>query len=170
MGNPVIQNWVIALTYMQQSVLLTSLRGPDTLDKNHVSKLLIRWLRRCVLLTAFEKRVMTTPGEPGGGSFTGPSISRETVFWEDRMFLLLEDYLNHVDETPHHFHLHLIHAFEIVGYKHPTDKIRVWFRQAYLKLVNDMHMKPESEQEMDRRLGDNEAQWRQAEEVTAENP
>jgi len=34
----------------------------------------------------------------------------------------LKEYLYSVDEVPHHFHLHLMHAAEILGYKHP-DKL-----------------------------------------------
>lgn len=56
--------------------------------------------------------------------------------------------------------LHLMHAAEIVGYKHPDPKIRAWWDSLYLKLVRDMHLAPETEQELDYRLGDSEAQWR----------
>ena len=47
MSKCVLQPWVLNLTYMQQSVLITSVRGPDGIRKDHVAKLLLRWLRRC---------------------------------------------------------------------------------------------------------------------------
>jgi len=43
---------------MQQSVLLTAVRGPDGLPKYHSSKYLLRWYRRCILLSAMDGRVL----------------------------------------------------------------------------------------------------------------
>lgn len=166
-----LQDWVMGLTIMQQSVLISSIRGPDGIHKDHLVKRLCRWLRRCVLISAFDRRVLTEPfdrGERNGGSFTGASCLPEGDFnWEVSMDLQIDDYLRHVDELPHHFQLHFMHAAEILGYKHPTERTRIWWNRTYLRLVNDMHLQPESEEVMDRRLGDNEHQWRSAEEVTA---
>lgn len=184
----VVQTWVSNLTLMQQSVLFTALRGPDGIHKNHVSKQLARWLRRCVLMSAFDKRVLLYPYDTGkceGGSFTGASIAHfedadegnevwqalghdYRFTWQDAMFDVLEDYLKTTDETPHHFQLHFLHAAEIIGYKHPELAIRHWWSRCYERLVNDMHLVAESERMMDRRLGDNEQDWRMAEEVTAD--
>lgn len=83
------------------------------------------------------------------------------------MDVQITDYLRHVDELPHHFQLHFMHAAEILGYKHPDSRIRKWWNTTYLRLVNDMHLQPESEERMDKRLGDFEEHWRAAEEVTA---
>lgn len=162
----VLQDWVQDLTYMQQSVLLTAIRGPDGLHKNHISKVLLRWFRRCVLISAFEGRVLTNPYEGGGGSFTGPCVfpAKENPDID----LALDELLKSVDEMPHHAHLHYLHAFEIVGYKHPTPSIREWWRKAYFRMANDMHLNPESPVQMDKRLGDNRANWLAAEEVTAD--
>ena len=68
----VMQEWVSELTFMQQSVLITAVRGPDNLPKEHISKTLLRWYRRCILYSAMEHKIMTDPYEPGGGSFCGP--------------------------------------------------------------------------------------------------
>jgi hypothetical protein len=168
MKKSVLQEWVEELTYMQQSVLLTSLRGPDTIKKDHVSKLLIRWMRRCVLLSAFDGKVLKTPYEPGGGSFTGPSCTLK--MWEVQMDTLINAYLKTVDNLPHHFQLCFMHAAEIIGYKHPDKEIRQWWYVLYLRLVNDLHLMPEPVERMDWRLGDKEESWRKAEEVTAKNP
>lgn len=159
----VLQPWLGNLTFMQQSVLLTAIRGPDTLPKNHVAKAILRWYRRCILLHAFDGQVIDNPYDDHGGSFTGPIPSPyETI--EDA----LDAYLKSVDEVPHHFHLHLMHAAEILGYKHPDFEIARWWQTAYCRMVNDMHLFPEPEDCMDRRLGDSEHQWREAEEVVAD--
>lgn len=180
----VLQEWVQRLTFMQQSVLVTAVRGPDGIDKNHVSKLLLRWLRRCVLYSAFESKIARAPASfgnpwaPGGGSFTGPSISWETMVdirtrggdadpWEEAMNQIVSEYLSSLDMVPHHFQLHFMHAVEILGYKHPDERIRVWWSFVYRRLANDMHLNPETEVQMDKRLGDFQADWRAAEEVTA---
>jgi hypothetical protein len=148
----VIQSWVSELTLMQQTVLLTALRGADTVAKFHVSKYLLRWFRRCVLLSAFDRCVLTDPHDPRGGSFTGPIEA-------DDLDELTSRYLRSVDELPLHFHLHLLHAAEIVGYKHPEPRIRTWWRDFYFAASRDMHLQPESEPELDRRLGDDYDEW-----------
>lgn len=165
----VLQLWTETLTLMQQSVLIASVRGPDGIKKNHVAKLLLRWLRRCFLISAFDKCVLVDPMDPRGGSFTGPSICAAEN-WEVEMDRLVLEYLSSVDELPHHFQLHFMHASEILGYKHPDTRVRTWWNSVYLRLVNDLHLFPESEAQMDYRLGDRESQWRQKEEVVARGP
>jgi len=166
----VLQDWVHGLTFMQQSVLIAAVRGPDGLRKDHCSKVLCRWLRRSFLFSAFQRRPYDNPHEPGGGSFTGPSCPGATNDWEPEMDMAVEEYLRHVDEMPHHFQLHFMHAAEILGYKHEDPRIQTWWHRTYLKLVNDAHLFPESEAQMDRRLGDFEAHWREREEVIAKGP
>ena len=173
---PVTQPWTWKLTFMQQSVLIAAVRGPDGIAKDHVSKLLCRWLRRCFLISAFDGGVLREPfddlGHPRGGSFTGPSIQppTESEGWLRPLNEVLDAYLRTVDELPHHFQLHLLHAAEILGYEHPELEIRAWWRQCYLRLVNDLHLQPETIEMMRKRLGDREVDWRAAEEVTARGP
>ena len=168
---PVTQSWTHKLTIMQQSVLIAAVRGPDGIHKNHVSKLLCRWLRRCVLRLAFTDEILTNPVSLGGGSFTGPSVQEHpNRDWQSSMDVVITDYLSTVDEIPHHFQLHFMHAAEILGYKHPDEAIGSWWRHTYYKLANDMHLAPESEAVMDVRLGDNEKSWRKYEEVVAKQP
>ena len=169
----VLQPWVKELPMMQQSVLITACRGPDGLRKNHVSKLLIRWLRRCFLKCSFGGFVLDNPYDTRGGSFTGPSVNPinfDHDKWESELNNVLKDYLRHVDEMPHHFQLHFMHAAEILGYKHPDDRIRNWWRHCYRCIVKDAHLLEESETMMDIRLSDNEHNWRTSEVVTAKHP
>lgn len=152
----VMQEWVNNLSYMQQSVLITAVRGCDGLPKKHVSKFVLRWLRRCIMLSAMDGRVLTDSHDPGGGNFTGPLPPSQS-------FLnIVADYLASVDEVPHHFHLHLMHAAEIIGYKHPNQDISREWRHFYRFMVRDMHLLPECLDDMDYRLGDNQEQWTKA--------
>lgn len=211
----VLQPWVSDLTMMQQTVLLTAIRGPDGTPKYGPAKMLLRWYRRCVVLSAMDRRAITDPMQDAGGSFTGPSISLSTlrykaslrqqarnhddlmqdcedarelgeplVFrvdderdcstlsladaiadqededgWEPPMHEIVGSYLRELDALPHHFHLHFLHAAQIIGFKHPVDRIRKWWAQTYERLVHDMHLWPETEVQMDHRLGDDRGQW-----------
>jgi hypothetical protein len=144
---------------MQQTVLLTAIRGPDGLPKYGSVKMLLRWYRRCTLLSAMDGRVLPDPFENNGGSFTGPSLGVPIGAWEVGMNTHVDAYLRELDAIPHHFQLHLMHAVEILGYKHPDGRVRAWWNGVYNRLVNDMHVHPESEQEMDDRLGDSRSGW-----------
>lgn len=151
----VIQKWVCDLSFMQQSVLLTCIRGCDGLPKRHVSKFVLRWLRRCIMLSAFDGVALTDPHDQRGGNFTGP-IPKNTVLSD-----LFQQYLDDVDGVPHHFHLHLMHAAEVIGYKHPDRLTRGEWKSFYEKLARDAHLHPETEQQLDYRLGDSQQQWQE---------
>ena len=158
----VVQPWVSGLTMMQQSVLFAAVRGPDGLPKyGGGAKMLLRWYRRCILLSAMDGKVLSNPIDSNGGSFTGPSLEGEDSedHWSDRMQVHVNDYLRQVDMLPHHYQMHFMHAAEILGYKHPNMTIRMFWNRLYLRLVNDFHLHPESEAEMDSRLGDSRAGW-----------
>ncbi len=166
-GGNVMQPWVEDLSFMQQTVLLAAIRGPDGVPKYGPTKLLLRWYRRCILLSAMDGKVLEMPFDPGGGSFTGPNyepVSKAVAEmighdWRQSMASIVGEYLRELDAIPHHFQLHFLHAVEIVGYKHPDSDIRCWWFGTYERLVHDMHLWPETEAQLDRRLGDSREQW-----------
>lgn len=162
-GRSVLQDWTSNITFMMQSVLITACRGPDGIRKDHPVKVLIRYMRRSFLICAFDGKVRWSPYEAGGGSFTGPLKLDGLGPNEGHIDKYIEIYLRHVDELPHHFQLHLMHAAEILGYKHPDDDVRAFWRTFYGAVVNDAHLHLETEEQMDHRLGDTEAAWRAAE-------
>lgn len=157
----VLQDWVTDLRLMQQTVLLTAIRGPDGIPKYHPVKSLLRWYRRCVLLSALDKCVWHNPHDRGGGSFTGPSFDCHDpkLDWRFTMDKQVDEYVKSLDELPHHFQLHFLHAIEILGYKHPVKPTQLWWGSVYVRLVHDMHLWPESEVEMDSRLSDDTSGW-----------
>src|SRR5262245_58332891 len=107
------------LSIMMQSVLMSAVRAPDGIKKDHPVKVLMRWYRRCVLISAFDGEALIDPFVEGGGSFTGPftayhfwyfsllthgtSMSGDT--WKEMSYegqwhafgLMREVYLRHVD-------------------------------------------------------------------------
>lgn len=175
MGKSVVQEWVGELTMMQQTVLLTCIRGPDGMAKYSSPKYVARWFRRCVVLSAIDGKVLDSPILLGGGSFTGPSIpidetsftmeAMEELFaasmfpWEDSMVKVVDNFVRDEDCIPAHYMAHIRHGAEILGYKHPDERIRKWWNQFYLRLVNLLHLHPESEAELDLRLGDTLEGW-----------
>ena len=70
---------------------------------------------------------------------------------------------------PHHYHMHLMHGAQILGYKHPDPKYRSRWNHFYLRCLDDSHTPhPETESEMDERLNDwNRKQWDNAERPAA---
>lgn len=182
----VLQPWALDLSYMQQSVLISAVRAPDGMRKDHPVKVIMRWYRRCLLLSAFDGRAILNPFKSGGGSFTGPFtenharsmglVSTEMenailygadINWWPIFNQVRDVYLRHVDEMPHHFQLHMMHAAQIMGYKHDDPDIRIWWQEFYGMIVDDAHLYPEPEPAMDLRLSDDERAWRAREVATA---
>lgn len=176
----VLQDWVGKLSFMQQTVLLTAIRGPDGVAKYNPPKMLLRWFRRCVLISALEQGVILDPVDPRGGSFNGPSVDLTATalealagasfvydrdfhglvtYWGHRMDAVVGDYLRNADAIPAHFQSHFMHACEILGYKHPNKDIRRWWNNVYIRLVHDLHLFPETEAQLDARLGDSREGW-----------
>lgn len=164
----VVQEWVSHLPMMQQSVLFTAIRGPDGIPKYSVVKYLLRWYRRCVLYSAIHGVILTDPIDQRGQSFTGPSLGEkgwsgllgQEGDWEEGMDRIVTEYLRSLDEMPLHFHLHLMHGSEIIGYHHPIPLVSNWWHKCYVRLVHDMHLFPEAQDQMDDRLSDGEEAWR----------
>jgi hypothetical protein len=159
---PVLQDWVCELTFMQQSVLITGCRGPDGLHKEHPAKDMCRWMRRCFLISAFDGCVLTDPYDERGGSFTGPCRAKDGA-GRGSISMAFDNYMKSVDGVPHHFQVHLMHSAEILGYKHPDPRIREWWNTAYRRMVKELHCNPETEEQMDYRLGDRREQWLEGE-------
>lgn len=183
MSRSVVQPWVSDLTLMQQTVLLAAIRGADGLHAHHPSKKLLRWYRRCILVSARSGTILPRPfdlHEPQGGVFLGAVIFSWTLTdgagdehityacqpdyvggqavrqygsWQGAMWEVFRGYVDTLDEVPHHYQMHLMHAAEILGYKHHEFEVRDWWHRAYRALVDDLHLEPESEETLDERLG-----------------
>ena len=158
-----VQPWLSNIPMMQQAVVLQALRGPDGLEKYNAAKFIVRWLRRCLVISAIDHHIFTDPAEPGGGSFTGPSVSldpsKPDMTWEDAMEYHVTEYMQKLDAMPFHYHMHLMHAIQILGYHHPDQRIRVWWCKLYVRFVHDMHLNPETADQLNHRLSDNLDNW-----------
>lgn len=129
----VVQDWMNGISFKQQTVILTALRGCDGAGKYASCKPFVKKLRSVVLKNA--SNIKDT-------KFMHHDISEKDIIdmeW---------------DEYPLHFVTHFMHAVEIVGYHHPNDSERVWFNQLYLNIVDKLHLYPESKEQCDFRLRD----------------
>lgn len=150
----VLQDWVIELPLMQQTVLISAIRNADMVEKGHPSKELIKWYRRCVLKSALDNKVLENPYEAGGGSFTGSieSVSKAQ-----------DDFIRARDGMSLHYYAHCMHAFEILGYHHPRTLTREGWAYMYRRMVQALHVWPETKEQLDRRLGDTMEGWKERE-------
>lgn len=137
---PVIQDWVAYLGLRHQGVLMSSVRGCDSVSKEDASKRLVRAYRSYVLYS-FDAR---------------PSSFIDLVTPKELHSRMME-FVNNFDHYPIHFVLHLIHAAEILGYHHPDEEVQEQWRWFYYRMCRKLHTKPESQEELDERLGACEA-------------
>jgi hypothetical protein len=75
----------------------------------------------------------------------------------------IEAFIDVADGLPLHFVTHLMHGAQILAYKHPNPTFRAHWLLFYIECVLKFHLNPESEKEMDKRLGDwNQEYWENA--------
>ena len=142
----IIQSWATDLGLRHQGVLVSAIRGCDSVNREDDSK----WLVRCyrgILLNAHCKDIKKA------ASFMVPF---DQEIWDHSC----ADFLRSIDHYPNHWLLHFMHACEIVGYKHPDVEVGIAFITLYRKLVKKFHLSAESESELDLRLNANEATFR----------
>lgn len=145
----VFQDWLFDLTMQQQSVLVLSCRGPDSIAKFHPSKLLVARYRAAVLKAAYLGRPMKVD-EHDDTTFMSLEGFSDDLHWN----MILAEWFNHVDSIPHHYYMHTMHGAEIIGYKHWEPIFRRRWREFYQRCCEDMHLNPETEDELDKRLND----------------
>lgn len=141
-------SWAAKLPMQQQSVLFLAARGPDTARKHHPCKPVVRAYRATVLVAAKRGRLLNW-GEPAD-TFMALDVFADDGAWDQAV----RDFIDHWSEMPQHYLAHLMHGAEILGYKHPDPRFRKRWYEFYLRCVDQYHLRPETEQQMDKRLGD----------------
>lgn len=130
----VVKEWLSTASLQQQSAVLTCLRGCDGMYNADVSKKLVKKIRSLTLHNA----------KSSNAPFMIEEIDLDDV----------EEIAKDCDKYPVHFYMHLCFACEIIGFKHPDNDIKAFFKEAYHILVNAIHLIPETEEECDLRLKD----------------
>lgn len=128
----VLLEWMKQLPLKQQSVLLSSLRGPDNANYPTIKKV-TKWIRSIVQKNADPtKKYMHLEELPSFGE-----LEKEIEFCSV------------------HYAAHLLQALEIIGYEHP-DKNTSSFAENYYKgfALQTFHLNPETREQLTKRLED----------------
>lgn len=131
----VLQDWLQELPWKMQTVVITGIRGCDGLSKNDPSKQLGRAIRMAALNNA-------------DATTTYMRHDFSVVFAATKTFV------DDLDRYPVHFVMHVAHACEILGYKHPKADFRAAFNSIYMQIVWALHLRPEPSESLDNRLAD----------------
>lgn len=127
------------LPLREQGTLLTVIRGCDLTPKyplDSTERHLVAFLRWCVMNPADPREVdfepgcfhRSTPPEPFKPSALG--------------------------HYPQHWFAHIMHATEVIGYRHPSESVAITCQALYWQMVRSLHLNPESKQEMIDRLSE----------------
>lgn len=137
----VLQDWVMELPLREQGTLLTVVRGCDLTPKNPLDspeRKIVGQLRNAFLVPADEREVGIEPG-----SFFVPGTPDPDTFKASAF-----------GHYPQHWVAHVMHAIEVLGYRHPDTDERQRWHQIYLKFCHGLHVMPESASQMFTRLSE----------------
>ena len=132
----VLQPWVMELPLRYQGTLLAGLRGCDAVPKqpyDSTPRQLVAYLRYVAMIPADPREV----GVPGAYMQYDPPYD-----WKP----------SDLGHLPEHFYSHLMHAFEVVGYECPHPETKANCELIYLRMVENLHLLPESAERMRQRL------------------
>lgn len=123
----VLQDWVMELPLREQGTLLTGVRGCDLTPKlpfDSPERQLVGYLRYCFLNPADDREV----GIVGAFFQEAPPVA-----WKP----------SELGHYPLHWFSHLMHSYEVCGYRHPDPGIRRECHLIYIKLATSLHLGPE---------------------------
>lgn len=137
----VLQDWVAEMPLREQGTLLTAVRGCDLTPKyplNSLERRLVGFIRWSFMNPADPREVDAEPGcffisQPPDLKAVKPSA------------------LGHY---PWHWLSHVIHAMEVIGFRHPDEAVRASAHGIYVKLVHSAHLTPETFEQFEARLSE----------------
>lgn len=145
----VFPDWIQALPFQQQTVLVLALRGPDGDVKYTSFKVLLRAYRGTVLRAAKWGRLLEW-GEKAD-DFMSLDIIADLDRWEEAV----KRYCFHeADAAVLHHYTHFMHGTEILAYKHPDIRFRKHWKLCYHLLAERLHLNMETRDVLDQRLND----------------
>jgi hypothetical protein len=135
-----MQPWTHDLPLREQGTLVAGLRGCDLTPKNPVdstARQLVAYLRWLTMVPADAREVDLEPG-------TYMQSSPPPAGWR-------QSELGHL---PLHYVSHLMHAYQVVAYRHPDDARRLDAFFVYVTLVEGLHLVTEPRDVMIARLSE----------------
>lgn len=139
----VLQEWVMRLPLREQGTLLTAVRGCDEAPKMwHGGAVVDTPERR---LTAFIRWCFMNPHDPREVDVPG------AFFQSQPPDPFKPSALGHL---PLHWYTHVMHALEVIAYRHPRPSTADRAYLLYLAMVHGLHLNPESCDQMAARLSE----------------
>lgn len=139
----VLQDWVMALPLREQGTLLTAVRGCDDEPKQWIATGVADSAGR--RLTAFIRWCFMNPADPREVDIPG-------AFFQSRPLLPFKP--SEFGHLPEHWYAHVMHALEVVAYRHPEVEVRTVALFLYAKLVHNLHLNIETEDQFEARLSE----------------
>lgn len=134
----VLQDWVMRLPLREQGALVVGTRGCDDAPKlplDSAERQLTGYLRYLVMVPADIREV----GIAGAFFQNMPPTN-----WKP----------SELGHYPVHWFAHIMHAYEICGYRHPVRDLAVDAQMIYRKMVYSLHLTPENRDDMIERLSE----------------
>jgi hypothetical protein len=135
----VLQDWVMELSLREQGTLLTAVRGCDLTPKYPLDS---------------QERQLTSAIR---GAFMVPADARE-VDSEPGCFMSLKVpvhlKVSSLGQYPQHWVSHVMHACEVIAYRHPDKEIRdSWFK-VYKAFCKSLHVNIEYPEQLEDRMNE----------------
>lgn len=135
----ILREWVSQLGLREQGVLVVATRGCDAASKlplDSVERRLTAAIRYAVLVPFDAREVDATPG----------CFMRSEAPADFKLGM--------VEHYPLHWVLHVVHAAEALGFRHPDPQARAVWHALYLAAVKAMHMNAETLEQYTTRLSE----------------
>jgi len=140
----------------QQAALFLATRDPDNIGQIHPCRDILRAYRASIWNSARFGRQLEWGEVPIVDDFMSLSLFSDDHQWG----VVVNQFFQRIDDLSHHFLRHLYQGAEILAYKHPDPRFQMRWGKFYQRGAGDMHMKGETESELDARLADwGEADW-----------
>ncbi|MEK7155127.1 MAG: hypothetical protein AAB697_03295 [Patescibacteria group bacterium] len=136
----VVQDWISKLPLREQGTLLTSIRGCDLVPKQPYDSLARQ-------LTAYLRFLVLNPADEREIGIKGAFFQREVPN-------LSKYKTSELEHLPMHWYSHLMHAFEVCGYRHPRSDYRKSTYNIYFVMCHGLHLSVETKERMITRLSE----------------
>lgn len=135
----VLRPWVMALPLREQGAMIVATRGCDLAPKfplDSPERRMTAAIRFAVCIPADPREV---DAAPGCFMLSEPPVDVKLAMFE---------------HYPLHWCLHIVHACQIIGYRHPDESYGEGWRVLYRRFVYAMHLRTEDFETMVARLSE----------------
>lgn len=139
----VLQDWVMRLPMREQGTLLTVVRGCDEEPKAWAGAEVVDTAAR--RLTAFARWCFMNPADPREVDVPGAFFQTEPPQpFKASAF----------GHLPLHWYSHVMHALEVIGWRHPDPDVRARAYDLYCEMAYGLHLEPETHSQFEERLSE----------------